>query len=255
MDMSNTLTNTGDRLTILDGRRATALGNPQGKKISDVLRRIEEHYATQNTSRWDSDRWTQEIKHVASCSRLHGDVWMDYLWDKRADAEHREATNLAKYNAREKLREQLGPREFTLTYSPSWYEEDEAAQFAMKVAIGRLTQYYKDEIIEFHAVGEYTKEGRSHVHAWYNLSGGRKITDKNFKRAWSHWNPKKKLGKGFEGGHHATIQRVSDFAGYAEKHLEEAWMKVDINNAEDSSETEDSRSCSPRDGTGAAEEC
>lgn len=124
---------------------------------------------------------------------------------------------------------QLGPREFTLTYG-THYESDEEAQRAMTQAIERLTRYYKDEIIEFHAVGEFTKAGRAHVHGWYHLDGGKKITDKNFKRAYPPWNPKKKLGRGFEGGHHATIDRVSDFHGYTEKHLQEAWLVKDITN-------------------------
>lgn len=129
---------------------------------------------------------------------------------------------------------QLGAREFTFTYG-THFEDDSEAQRVMKQAIDRLTRYYKDEIIEFHAVGEYTRAGRSHVHGWYHLEGGKKITDKNFKRAYPPWNPKKKLGKGFEGGHHATIERVSDFHGYTEKHLEEAWLNVNITNDADDS--------------------
>lgn len=127
---------------------------------------------------------------------------------------------------------QLGPREFTLTYG-THFADDEEAQRAMTQAIERLTRYYKDEIIEFHAVGEFTKAGRAHVHGWYHLVGGKKITDKNFKRAYPPWNPKKKLGKGFEGGHHATIERVSDFHGYTEKHIQEAWLIKDITNDAD----------------------
>jgi len=125
---------------------------------------------------------------------------------------------------------ELGPREFTFTYATEWYESDEDAQNAMRCAIERLTRYYSQEIIEFHAVGEFTRAGASHVHGWYYLAGGRKITDKNFKRAWKHWNPKRKLGRGFEGGHHETIQRLSDFSGYTEKHLEEAWLDIHITN-------------------------
>lgn len=124
---------------------------------------------------------------------------------------------------------QLGPREFTFTYGDH-YETDEEAQRAMKLAVERLTKYYKDEIIEFHVVGEFTRAGRSHLHGWYHLTGGLKITDKNFKRAYPPWNPKKKLGNGFEGGHHATIDRVSDFSAYAEKELEKSWYVLNITN-------------------------
>lgn len=124
---------------------------------------------------------------------------------------------------------QLGPREFTLTYGEH-FENPEEAQRVMASAIEKLTRYYRHEIIEFHAIGEYTKAGRPHVHGWYHLDGGKKITDKNFKRAYPPWNPKKKLGRGFEGGHHATIERVSDFHGYTEKHFQEAWLVKDITN-------------------------
>jgi len=139
-------------------------------------------------------------------------------------------------NAAGNNQHQLGPREFTFTYTDEWYENDTDAQTAMRCAVEKLTRYYKDEIIEFHAVGEYTRAGRAHVHCWYHLTGGRKITDKNFKRAWKHWDPKRKLGKGFQGGHHETVNRASDFAGYTEKHLEEAWLNIHINNATENEE-------------------
>lgn len=169
------------------------------------------------------------------------DLYQDYCSDMWWDAEKREKDRFEKEQAKlarnEKEREELGPREFTLTYSPAWYSSDEDAQQAFKVAIDKLTRYYKHEIKEFHAVGEFTEAGRAHVHAYYLLEGGRKITDKNFKRAYSHWNTKKKLGKGHEGGHHASVKRISDFAGYTEKHLEEAWMSIHINNADDNPST------------------
>lgn len=164
---------------------------------------------------------------------------VDYLWHQRNVVLQRLEQATAKTEAQQKLRAQLGPREFTFTYSPSWFETDEDAQRAMESAIEKLTRYYKDEIIEFHAIGEFTRDGRSHVHAWYNLIGGRKITDKNFKRAYPHWNPKRKLGKGFEGGHHATIQRISDFHGYTEKHLDEAWLSIHIPNGPHQTENSD----------------
>jgi len=154
-------------------------------------------------------------------------------------AEQDRVRNRKKY--KEVQTRDLGPREFTLTYTPHWYDDDTDAQNAMRCAVEKLTRYYKDEIIEFHAIGEFTRNGRSHVHGWYHLIGGLKITDKNFKRAWKHWNPKRKLNRGFEGGHHETINRVSDFAGYTEKHLEEAWLEIHINNGvqEDNDSQED----------------
>lgn len=145
------------------------------------------------------------------------------------DIRQQRAEHLANSQA---LQQQLGPREFTLTYGDHFADEEEAKR-VMTRAVDRLTRYYKDELIEFHAVGEYTKAGRPHVHGWYHLEGGLKITDKNFRRAYPPWNPKKKLGRGHEGGHHATIERVSDFYGYTEKHLEEAWLNINITNNAD----------------------
>lgn len=138
-----------------------------------------------------------------------------------------ERTNRA--NAKSKL----GPWEFTLTYSPrkhGWSRDE--AQDAMRTAIERLTRYYREEIEEFHATGEWNASGDPHVHAWYRMDGGRKITTKSFVRAYPIWNPKFKTGpRGHEGGHHEPVKRTADFAGYIEKDLQTAWLKVDITNA------------------------
>jgi len=113
---------------------------------------------------------------------------------------------------------ELGAREFTLTYSPKWFDDSQARE-RMTMAIQKLQKYYKDEIVKFVAVGETgSKDGLSHVHCFYELRGGLKITDKNFKRAYPWWNPKIKLSKrGFQGGHHEVVKNLPDFAGYIEK--------------------------------------
>lgn len=135
---------------------------------------------------------------------------------------------------KQNAKSELGPREFTLTYSPkTHFETDADAQKAMSLAIERLTRYYQHEIKYFHAVGEYTEAGNSHIHGYYLLEGGKKITDKNFKRAYPPWNPKRKLKNGFEGGHHATLKRVADFSGYIEKNLNDAWINIHINHGDD----------------------
>jgi len=120
-------------------------------------------------------------------------------------------------------RYELGAREFTLTYSPKWFDDTEA-RTRMSIAIDKLMKYYRDEIIQLRAVGEVGTNGLSHVHCFYKLAGGLKITDKNFKRAWSYWNPKKTLQRGFEGGHHATVKNESDFLGYIDKDADTAWL-------------------------------
>lgn len=124
---------------------------------------------------------------------------------------------------------ELGAREFTLTYSPKWFDDTEA-RTKMAKAIDKLCKYYADDIIQLRAVGEVGSNGLSHVHCFYQLRGGLKITDKNFKRAWIHWNPKKKIGHGFEGGHHATVKEASDFKGYIDKDIASAWLEKTVDN-------------------------
>lgn len=120
---------------------------------------------------------------------------------------------------------ELGAREFTLTYSPKWMTDKEARE-KMSLAIKRLIKYLKDEIIEFRVVGEVGSNGLSHIHAFYKLVGGKKITDKQFIRAYPYWNPKKRTSRtGHEGGHHANVRVESDFRSYMEKDIDDAWFE------------------------------
>lgn len=124
----------------------------------------------------------------------------------------------------------LGAREFTLTYSPKWFN-DEEARLQMLNAMNKLYKYYEGMIVKLRAVGEVGSNGLSHIHCFYELQGGVKITDKNFKRAWKYWDPSQKLGKGFTGGHHATVKERSDFLGYIEKDIETAWYDKTLTSA------------------------
>lgn len=121
---------------------------------------------------------------------------------------------------------ELGAREFTLTYSPKWFDDNTARDLFRK-AIDKLIKYYHDDIISLRAVGEVGSNGLSHVHCFYKIRGGLKITDKNFKRAYKYWNPKKVTSRtGHEGGHHANVRNESDFQGYIDKDVDEAWLDI-----------------------------
>lgn len=130
----------------------------------------------------------------------------------------------------------LGAREFTLTYSPKWFS-DEEARLQMRRAIERLIKYYKDgdqRILKLRAIGEVGSNGLSHVHCFYKLMGGVKITDKNFKRAYSPWDPKVKQGPtGHKGGHHANVKHDADFLGYIEKQVGTAWLDITVGVSDD----------------------
>lgn len=151
------------------------------------------------------------------------DKWSQHIWSWL----HKSKIPAYQKATKKTTRYELGAREFTLTYSPKWFGDDEA-RLEMVRAIHKLIKYYRDEIIDFRAVGEVGTNGLSHVHCFYKLQGGLKITDKNFKRAWKYWNPKKPLQRGFEGGHHASVRNESDFLGYIDKDIETAWLDKNI---------------------------
>jgi len=125
-----------------------------------------------------------------------------------------------------------GSWELTLTYSPKWYQDDLEAQEAFKTAERKLLKYYADDLEQYRSVGEYTADGRAHLHILYRLGSGGKFTDKNLRRAYPHWNSKVKVGKGNQGGHHAVVDSLSDYKGYIEKELKTAWHDYTHNNAD-----------------------
>lgn len=156
-------------------------------------------------------------------------AWLDYQTLKEKIYDHNNRLLRARPRVTKHAGHDLGAREFTLTYSPKWMDDFEARK-EMTKAIDKLCKYYGDEIVELRAVGEVGSNGLSHVHCFYKLKGGLKISDKNFKRAWKYWNPKKPQGKGFEGGHHATVKVEADFRGYIEKDIDSSWLEKNVDN-------------------------
>ena len=154
----------------------------------------------------------------------------DYDAMREAYFSKREELRALKVQEKKHASHLLGPREFTLTYSPKWFD-DETAQYEMTRAIQRLVKYYDEEIELLRAVGERGTNGLSHVHCFYSLKNGKKITDKNFVRAYPRWNVKKITSRsGHEGGHHANVKNISDFLGYIDKDINDAWLDTNIDN-------------------------
>lgn len=183
--------------------------------------------ATFARSTWYTTPMGQRFRQI-----LDGADCTDEEWRKLSDTHMFEIRKWKKSVMRTHAGHALGAREFTLTYSPNWMNDDEA-RMKMRIAISKLCKYYKDEIVELRAVGEVGQNGLSHVHCFYKLLGGLKMTDKNFKRAWSYWDPKKKLQRGFQGGHHAEVKNEADFKGYIDKDADTAWMDVSKPDASD----------------------
>lgn len=175
------------------------------------------HVADTATTKEEHDAWSPTLERLQR--------YIDEATEHVTLAEEMQRKRTLHEQNRANAKSQLGTWEFTLTYSPKkhgWLASD--AEDAMRTAIERLARYYADEIEEFHAVGERTQAGQPHVHAWYRLRGGRKMTTKNMRRAYPIWNERHKLGTGHEGGHHAPVKRTADFAGYIEKDLDTAWL-------------------------------
>jgi len=173
---------------------------------------------------------TDEWEDVAKWEHARDQAW-ERLRDSQtthdAYSQHR-AKELEHERNRQKLHK--GAWAFTLTYSPvkhGWSKEE--AQEAMREAIKRLRHYYRHEIVEFEAVGEWTQAGLPHIHGHYRLDAGKRMTTKNFKRAYPIWNPNARMGKGHEGGYHEPAKSDSDYSGYIRKDLDESWLVVSTN--------------------------
>jgi len=158
------------------------------------------------------------------------DNYIDDQW-QLARKHCKEIDERREKKAKAKNGKHKGAWSLCFNYSPSWYENDYEAQEAIRLAVNRLLKYYKEDIEVFRAVGEYTKAGRSHVHIYYKLDSGGKITDKNLKRAYPNWNAKVKVGNGVQGGQHAPVINIADYTGYIEKDLDVSWLLVEYPNA------------------------
>lgn len=236
------------RSTILDSAASNRGQGQQGKwnPYADVMNfncRLEHanqfYESNQFRRKWGYDVYAPDLYF---CPRCGVNVRYNKNWatqDEYNDYEHYIDDMIAKQEEQIRTRYAkkhaghfLGAREFTLTYSPKWFTDDEA-RAKMRLAIERLTSYHKTEIIELRAVGEVGKEGNSHIHCYYLLDGGKKIPEKHFKRAYPPWDSKVVLSRtGHKGGHHAEVKSEADFKSYIDKEVEDAWFQLHIDNRE-----------------------
>lgn len=224
---------------LLDGSPLCPRQNLEGRlsippPYDKFFRNFEDYtlYTTHNHFRYKYETVNQHIQRddewFALADLIDEDYVRDYYEREQQAARVARALSRAQVN-----RYELGAREFTFTYSPKWFDDAEA-RLQMASAIQKLCKYYKEEIIQMRAVGEVGSAGLSHIHCFYKLKNGKKITDKNFTRAYKMWNTKKKTGpSGHQGGHHQTVKNESDFSGYIDKDIENSWFEVNIDNALD----------------------
>lgn len=68
-------------------------------------------------------------------------------------------------------------------------------------------------IEEGEAYLEYTKEGRPHIHGWYETQDGGRVFAKVFQRCWSYWKEERGKTK-FAGGYHEEM-KLNRYKGYS----------------------------------------
>lgn len=103
---------------------------------------------------------------------------------------------------------------FTLTFSPT----DGKNQYDLLNAVDKLMTQKTCPVKKYMWYLE-TKENGSHphVHGVYQTESGGQIHTKVFKRYWSIWDPKSRLGAGFRGGYHKPVDSAVAYKEYIEK--------------------------------------
>lgn len=106
---------------------------------------------------------------------------------------------------------------FTLTCAPTdqktLQDMIDAAEYLSKYG---LTNAPEERPCKFAYVVEHP-ETNFHIHGVYSTASGRRIAAKYFKRAWSLWDERVKLGHGHRGGYHKLCMDPHQYQGYLEK--------------------------------------
>lgn len=151
------------------------------------------------------------------CAREVETVDMEWLWDKEGDVvptsylcEPCESITKGRTTA-------LKEYAFTLTCAPTDNKTMEdmvrAAEYLSKYG---MTNAPEERPCKFAYVVEHP-DTNFHIHGVYSTASGRRIAAKYFKRAWSLWDERTKLGKGHRGGYHALCLDSLQYQGYLEK--------------------------------------
>jgi len=105
---------------------------------------------------------------------------------------------------------------FTLTKAP----DDQLTEFDMIKAVRKVMSQQSCPVKKYAWYLEYGDEElkqHPHIHGMYETETGGMIETKHWKRAWSIWNPKVKLGRGFRGGYHRPVRSEEGYSDYIKK--------------------------------------
>lgn len=105
---------------------------------------------------------------------------------------------------------------FTLTKSPEdVFTEEDMIKAVQKVMNQKSIPTKK--FAWYLEYGDDEAKTHPHIHGMYETENGGMIETKHWKRAWSIWNPKQKLGKGFRGGYHRPVRDNESYDDYIKK--------------------------------------
>lgn len=113
---------------------------------------------------------------------------------------------------------------FTLTFSPTDGKNVEDLKHAAEMILNQKTCPVKRYMwyLETKENGQHP-----HIHGIYETDTGGQIYTKVFKRYWSIWDPKTKLGAGFRGGYHKSVDFSIAYGEYLSKDGGEHRIKGD----------------------------
>jgi len=108
---------------------------------------------------------------------------------------------------------------FTLTMSP----KDALSVGDMLTAVRKVMRQKSCPLKRY--AWYYEEKGRDengdplhpHIHGIYETESGGRIEAKHWKRAWSIWDEKKPMGKGFRGGYHRPVRSDEKYEDYMSK--------------------------------------
>lgn len=106
---------------------------------------------------------------------------------------------------------------FTLTMPPDYTCPKPLEEVARLIMTNGLTNKPYEKAVDWAFVLEHTEKGTPHVHGVYRTASGRRISSKYFKRYWTLWDEKVKLGHGFKGGYHSPARHSESYSAYLEK--------------------------------------
>lgn len=103
---------------------------------------------------------------------------------------------------------------FTLTFSPT----DGKNEYDLTHAVERIMNQETCPVKRYSWYLEKKQDGNHpHIHGVYETHSGGQIYTKVFKRYWSIWDPKTKLGAGFRGGYHKPVDLAVAYKEYISK--------------------------------------